>query len=226
MPTYAARIEASALLSPADVADASQALDAAVVEAWLVGRGEGLALSAKQLRMLRDAKVPGTTTDVLIALANPRVFQIAKNGAPGARPATRTGLSGVDCNVRPDLCMNGRRVASFPYGFADVFDPFFGMGYGYGGWGYNRFGMGYYGSCFNAFNCGNFGWGGNGFGWGNFGPVVIVPQPVLPQREQGRAINGSGYSQRGSSDGGSHGNTVVGVVERWQRGLGVQWRWI
>jgi hypothetical protein len=199
MPTYAARIEASALLSPADVADASQALDAAVVEAWLVARGEGIALSAKQLRTMRDAKVPGTTTDVLIALANPRVFQIAKGGAPGARPNERTG---VDCSVRPDLCLNGRRVGSFPYGFADVFDPFFGMGYGYGGWGYNRFGLGYYGSCFSGFNCGGFGWGGNGLGWGNGGPIVIVPQPVLPQREQGRAINGSGYSQRGASDGG------------------------
>ncbi len=208
MPTYAARIEASALLSPADVADAAQALDAPVVEAWLVDRGEGVELNAKQLRALRDARVPGSTTDLLIALANPGVFQISKGGTPGARPAARNGVGSVDCNLRPEQCVGvaGRGAYPYPYGFADIFDPFFGMGYGYGGYGFNRFGAGYYngyyGSCFNAFSCGQNGWGGNGFGWGNGGTIVIVPQPVLPQQPPGRAVNGSGYTQRGGSDGG------------------------
>ncbi len=210
LPTYAARIEASALLSVADVADAAQALDASVVEAWLVDRGEGVELNAKQLRALRDAKVPGSVTDLMVALANPRVFHITQGGQPDARPGVRSAISSVDCGMRPELCIGraGRRGYAYPYGFADLFDPFFGMGYGYGRYGYNLYGAGfyngYYGSCFNAFNCGGYGgWGNNGSGWGNGGTIVIVPQPVLPMREPGRAVNGSGYSQGGgSSDGG------------------------
>jgi hypothetical protein len=214
MPTVAARIEASALLSVADVADASRALNAAVVEAWLADRGEGLDLDAKQLRSLRDAKVPGSTTDLLIALANPRIFQIGRAGDATARPAARTATNASDCAFNPELCVaRGMRPGTaFPYGFGSIFDPFFGMGYGYGAYGWNAFNPlffnGYYGSCFSSFNCG--GWGAGGWGgWGNGGPIVVVPQPPGdPAREErGRAVNGSGYTRGSGSSDGSRGAT-------------------
>jgi hypothetical protein len=204
MASYAARVDASELLSVADIADAAQALDATVVEAWLVDRGEALTLSARDLRAMRDAKVPPSVIDMVIAVSNPQIFRVAQNRSPEAIQNS-VGSAGSDiCRTNPELCGVGRGTS----GFGNLFDPIYGWGNGwnngYGAWSPfygSRFYNPYWANCNFGLGCNGFGWQNNG--WQTGGTFVIVPQqPSGPERIPGRAVNGSGYSQGGSSDGG------------------------
>lgn len=196
---WAARVEAGAEVTAADVVESSKEVGAPVTEAWIAERGQTFALNATSLRALRDAGVATTVIDMMVAVSNPELFQVASGGEPGARQANsqRRGQNGYGAFGR------GGYVPSTTW-YEGMYFPYFGYGYGYGydGYGYGARGGFYgnglfnsYGSCWSAWNCGGFGWQGGG-------TYVIVPQPALPAREPGRAVNGRGYSQGGSSGGG------------------------
>lgn len=193
---WAARVEAGAEVTTGDVIETSKEVGAPVTEAWIAERAQKFALNASSLRALRDAGVPTTVIDMMVAVSNPELFQVAAGGEPGARqPNTqRRGQNGYNAFGR------GGFVPSTTW-YEGMYFPYFGYGNGYG-YGYGSragfYGNGFfnsYGSCWSAWNCGGFGWQGGG-------TYVIVPQPALPAREPGRAVNGSGYSQGGSSGGG------------------------
>ncbi len=207
--TYAARMELSADVTPADVADATQHLDAPLVEAWLADRGQPFELAANDLRALRDAKVPASVIDVMIAVSNPDVFSLVRGGrgavvAEGA-PRRASTQSGRDFELQ--RAMQRARYGSLGgdpryFWVDDLFYPYFGYnslyGYGYrnqylyGGW------LNSFGNCLGRFDC------YSGPGWYNgYGPVVIIPSPTptAPVRG-GSVVNGGGYTQGSSSGGG------------------------
>ncbi|MFN9578467.1 MAG: hypothetical protein ACK6AH_18230, partial [Gemmatimonadota bacterium] len=78
----AAREMASPDVSFDGIVEATEALEEPVVRAWVYARGAGhrVRLDAAQLRDLKRRGVPGTVTDVLVALANPEVFRFANQG--------------------------------------------------------------------------------------------------------------------------------------------------
>lgn len=175
--TRAARAAAAAPLSIDDVVEASRRVEAAVLEAWLVERGEPFTLDAKRLVTLADAGVPAPVIDLMIALSYPRVFAI--------NAASRLG----ERRVRSDSLRRGAGVAAimpisplcstaylYPYVSSYSYAPFdcTGLGYGYG-YGY-------------------------GSGWypGGYPVTVVHTGPSRPTRPHGRAENGRGYRQSGN----------------------------
>ncbi|OYV72235.1 MAG: hypothetical protein B7Z72_05205, partial [Gemmatimonadetes bacterium 21-71-4] len=84
MAVEAGRVAASAPLRASDIAEASQRLDAPVVEAWLVNRGGEMTVSAKELEDLANAGVPGRITDIMVALAYPQRYALRPGGPEGA----------------------------------------------------------------------------------------------------------------------------------------------
>lgn len=198
--SWASRVEAGAEVTTADVIEASKEVGAPVTEAWLANRGQKFAVGVRDLRTLRDANIPTSVIDMMIAVSNPELFQVAEGGVPGVRPADE---------------LRGGRAGAMGYGYGrgsmyvpgvtwyeGMYFPYFGYGYGYGYGGFglrnSLYGGGWfngYGGCYNSWSCGGYGWqGGGGY--------VIVPQPAMPTRDPGRAVAGRGYSQGGSSGGG------------------------
>ena len=215
LPMLGARSEAGADLSTVDVTDAAKAVDAPVVEAWLADRREGLVLAANDLRAMRDAGVPGSVIDMLVAVSNPSVFALAAGGKPGVRqsdPFQRRANSTEFAQMRREqmLMLALREASLWGYGFGN-------FGYGMNG-GFSPFGMQGFRGAFpfsywspfgngfnNGFNNGFDNGFNNGFnnGWlvGNT-PYVIVPREPAVAEPRGRAVNGRGYTQ-GGSDGGT-----------------------
>jgi hypothetical protein len=202
MPAFNARLEDAAEFSFADIADASKDLDSPIVEAWIADRGQLFSADAKDLRAMKSAGVPEGVIDMVVAVSNPRFFTLAQSGAPMARPTdpfSRRGIGTNDDRMRAELERQRIEGALRSYGmgynslvdWADIYFPWSGYGI------YNRYSNSIYGGYSNFW--GPFGpvYGGNG-GWVTGGsPIVIVPStPVEPP---GRMINGSGYSQGGSS---------------------------
>ena len=115
-----ARVAVGANIGTAAVIEASKKATPAVVEAWLLERGQRFALDAKTLMQLADAGVPARVTDAMVAVSNPQQFAVAHEA-----PATQYN--------RPDDEVTGRRIPVFlappPY------DPF--------SWGYSPYGYGY-----------------------------------------------------------------------------------
>ena len=170
----AARTAAGAPLSEADIIEAARALDPVVMQAWLIERGDRFAFDAKALVRLADAGVPGSVTDVLVALSNPRFFAI-----------NRTPL-GTDvepkASVRPGVAdPGGRRI------YTDMYGAPYGFGLGLGRYSlYDRYGY-YYGAV---------PYSGYGYGYGQYfyRPPVIVMQPG-GGGSGGRAVKGRGYTR-------------------------------
>lgn len=127
-----ARIAAGAVVGTQAVVEASRAASPAVVEAWLLERGQKFALPVSELVALADAGVPGRVTDALVAVSNPQAFAIA-------RPDTR--------RARADDEIVGRRIPVYmdpsPWGWG--YDRYgrYGYGNGYGNGYYNGYGYGY-----------------------------------------------------------------------------------
>jgi len=168
-----ARVAAGANVGTTAVIEASKKATPAVVEAWLLERGQRFALDAKTLVQLADAGVPARVTDAMVAVTNPQTFAVAH-----VAPSTQYN--------RPEDEVTGRRIPVFlappPY------DPFgwgyapYGYGYGYNGYGY-PYGYGYSG----------YGYGGY-YGYPYFGstPVIVVPGTGnIPGH--GRMVKGQGY---------------------------------
>jgi hypothetical protein len=124
-----ARIAAGAPVGTAAVIEASKAADSAVVAAWLLEREQRFALDAATLVRLADAGVPGAVTDALVAVSNPRAFQLAR--ASGE-------IEGADASAITTETRARRRVSIMsvpydPWSWGYLGYPGYGYGYGYGG---------------------------------------------------------------------------------------------
>lgn len=163
-----ARLAAGGEVTVREIIDVSRAVDERVLEAWLLERRRGVALSGDALLALAEAKVPARTIDLLVALDNPTRYTVSI-GAPGrgaimASQAARVGganAAGFGMGSFP-------RRGLFPgWGIHDW--STWGPTLGWSNWGLvSPWAAPWYG--FNSFFGGPFG------GWlGPMGPVVIVP---------------------------------------------------
>ena len=171
MQVTATRASMSGALTGADIVDAVKSVDALVVEAWLVERGDRFVIDAGRLAALADAGVPGRITDLMIALAYPRVFALDHTAH-------------VASTARPQLEGSGRTVyvtlpPSDPFGYQGSFAY---RPYGYSPYGFLDYGYGY-----------------NGYMYGHYyqPPVVIVRGGTggTPARPHGHVVNGQGYTR-------------------------------
>ncbi len=215
MAVAAARVADAAPLNTDDIIEASDHLDAPVVEAWLVNRDEQMTVNAGQLQTLAAAGVPGGVTDVIVALANPNRFSVRTSDAGAApAPANRAGASasGAAANLPP--------CPYSAYGWDAAGGCTYAPYYGYGAWGYSPYA---YCSPYAVYSCDMYGmygaygypyagYGyGYGFGFGGYGgfypggqPVVIVNTPSTPNGN-GSLVKGRGYvNGNGSGTGGAH----------------------
>ena len=203
MAVEAGRVAASAPVDASAIAEASKRLDAPVVEAWLVNRGGEVTVSARELEQLANAGVPGSVTDVLVALAYPNKFALRPGGTAQGQYAdapSPTALAGTVDTTSQRPCPYSAyawdyygRCAYSPYAVAP-------WGYGY----YSPYGFnspysyyspyGYYGG-WNGFGYGYGGW----YGYGQ--PIVIVQKGNGTPGSNGKLVKGRGYVSGGSSGG-------------------------
>lgn len=167
------RLIAGATIGSSAVIEASRAVAPAVVQAWLLERGQVFALDAAELLRLSDAGVPAQVTDAMVAVSNPKAFAVA-------RPET----SARDRRLADDDVV-GRRIYVYmdplysPYGWG--YTPY-GYGYGYGQYGYSPLGYGGYG------------YGSGLYGYPGYLPPVVILNPGQAQA-RGHAVKGHGYTQ-------------------------------
>ena len=168
-----ARIAAGAAVGTNAVIEASKAATPAVVEAWLLERGQKFSLDARTLVQLADAGVPARVTDAMVAVSNPKAFAVA-------HPEPRD--NGLDDDVA------GRRISVY---MTPMYDPW--------GWGYSPYSGYGYGNNYGGYNYGARGYGGYGYGGygypGYYGgaPVIIIGQPGGVSSGHGRMVKGQGY---------------------------------
>jgi hypothetical protein len=174
-----ARYFAGGTIGSSAVIEASRAATPAVVEAWLLERGQTFSLDARELVRLADAGVPARVTDAMVAVSNPGVFAVARpeDNAARRRAAADDDIVGRRVYVYLDPMYSPYRWGYTPYGY--------GYGYDYGLYGYSPLGYGGYG------------YGSGYYGYpGYLAPIVIVnPQSPVGR---GQAVKGRGYTQ-GSS---------------------------
>ena len=210
-----ARVEAAADLALPDVIEAAKTVEAGVVEAWIANRAQPFNVRARDLRSLRDAGVPATVIDMVVAVSHPRVFAVTPGIAPEAvlRGTTAVNLSGLSFAERDAYqreLRNLRLRSAFGWGFGD---PMFNA-FGFNDWNtgfFSPFGWNGFNNPFfshsgfrNPYSLYNTPVYGGGVGGGTIisgGPYVIVPaQPA--RNDEGRVINGAGYSASNGSGGG------------------------
>ncbi|MDX1646812.1 MAG: hypothetical protein R3304_06695 [Longimicrobiales bacterium] len=168
MAILTARRTASAPIDLDDVEEASSMMGAPAVEAWIVAEGDPLDADADALVRLDDAGVPDRVIDAVVAVSYPDHFVVASGGeidatADAPRPSHYRGYMG--------------------------FDPWFGPSFGFGYYGYGRYG---YSPFYSP-------WGyryGYGY-WGSRPGVVIIERRDRPSG--GRVYNGRGYRQGSGS---------------------------
>jgi hypothetical protein len=198
----AALMMASTDLHVSDILDVTKNTSPAVVEAWLVERGQKLEVNAKTLVQLADAGLPGRVIDIIVALAYPRNFAlrpatVAGGGSqPGIASGTRYGAPrsamGYDPYGYSMYGYDGYDDCLSPYSLTSPYSPFVtGCGnYGYSQYGYSQYGYGY---------------GGYGYGWypGSQPVIIYTKSPDGSTGANGtphpRVVNGKGYTQGGSS---------------------------
>jgi hypothetical protein len=175
--TMQARAAAAMPLAIEDVIDASRHVDPAVLEAWLVERGEPFALDAKRLVTLADAGVPSRVIDVMVALSYPKVFAINPMSRLGERVAP-TATGGANAGETYGMIPANSLCSSFyPLSFyRSLYDCGYIGDYGYpSGYGYGFYGGGY--------------------------PVTVVY--VGSGGGHGHVVNGHGYEQGGGGGSGA-----------------------
>lgn len=180
----AARTAAGADIGTSDVVDAARHLDPAVVRAWLVERGQGFDLDGKQLASLSDAGVPGSVTDVMVALSYPKKFTLARATHEGDLRSSADSAFATDPYRSPVRPMSGYfgRSGYSPFGWG--YDPY------RSGYGYSRYGS------------------GAGYGWyWNRSPYVIVQRGRGQGTLGARAVNGRGYTHDDQRSGGGASGT-------------------
>lgn len=177
----AARVRAARDIDVDDVQEAVGQVDARAVQVWIATRESRFALNGNELVRLADAGVPGSVTDVMIAVSYPNEFAVSPEGL--AATADRTAAQGA-------YAYRGGYGGGFR---SFLWDPFYSpLGYGYYPYSYGYSPFGYYGYGYGAYG-----------GYYGYRPAPIVIEP----RSQGRMINGQGYTRGGSSSssGGSGG---------------------
>jgi hypothetical protein len=196
--TLAARGEAAAEVSTADVADAAHAVDAAVVEAWIADRRQQFALTPRDARALRDARVPGRVIDMMVVVSYPERFRLWQNTiadarASGAAPSTAfSGLSSAPASLTSGwLTGPAGAPSALRYFGSPLYDP-----------------LNPFSDCFSALSCAT-------------GYSVVTPHitfSVAPRVQSspfepnmpGRAVNGLGYTQDGGGGGGMAAPSMTG----------------
>ncbi len=190
MSVRAARSAAMTELDIADVVEAAALLPTEAVEAWLAETGDPFDLDGATLLALDDAGVPSEVIDVLVAVSNPRVFQLAADG-----DAERMAPDGGSV-----------RTAYAPGAYYG--DPFYSRRYRYSPYAYG------YGFGYGALGYGSGGYGYGGYGYGGYGyrPTIIVVEPRQNDQNHGRVIKGRGYRRpsSGASTGGVAGGSSAG----------------
>jgi uncharacterized membrane protein YgcG len=194
-----ARVAAGADIGTTAVIEASKKATPAVVEAWLLERGQRFSLDAKTLVQLADEGVPARVTDALVAVSNPGTFQVAH-----VDPMTQYN--------RPEDEVTGRRIPV--YLAPPPYDPF---SWGYSSYGYgNAYGYGYpfYGGAPvivvpGSGNVPGHGRMVNGSGYqpgvgaGSTGRTAHPRNEPTPADSRARGSSNSGSSSSGSSSSGS-----------------------
>lgn len=164
-----ARIAAGATIGTQAVIEASRAASPAVVEAWLLERGQEFALDAHTLLALADAGVPARVTDALVAVSNPKVFAVQ-------HPEDKTRVTSLNDDTR----RNQIHVYMEPLDWAWGSPYSYGYGYDYGRYGYGRYSP--------------YGYGTYGYpGYFGTAPVIIVNGQA--SATHGRVVKGRGYTQ-------------------------------
>ncbi|MCE2455217.1 MAG: hypothetical protein J4G12_05275 [Gemmatimonadetes bacterium] len=188
MAVRASRISASRPIDLDDVAEATREVHGKAVEAWIASRGEGLDFDGGDLVALADAGVSPGIIDVMVAVSYPNRFVIG-TGDP----------EGID-EVVPDNRVAGYYPGLYgPYGFRSYFgDPYWNYGYySRGAWGLYPRSPYYY--------------GGGYYNPGYYYPTRVVVEPRADGG--GRAVKGRGYTQGGSSSGGTVGRSGGAIVQ-------------
>lgn len=192
-----------------EIIDVAHHVDTAVVAAWVSERGQPFKVDAKQLVELANAGVPGSVTDVMVAMAYPNELQINREA-----PALGTA---ADSSRIAAAYMRSRYADSlgfWPYGWGPRYGFGYGYGYGmYGVYGYCPgfssmyapfdYGMGgcspYLYGAYPGYGFGYPGYYGYGYGYPGYygynvgvitGPVVVTPHGV--------PVKGRGYTRPGS----------------------------
>lgn len=171
MAVKAARISASARLTPEDLVEASGKIDVEALEALIVERGDPLDMNGATLVRMADAGVEESLIDLAVAVSFPTRFNV-QAGVPETARQDRT------TDVMPHGFYGSSARWSFwnPY----FYDPFFYSPFGYA---YSPY---YY----------NYGWYS-----GYYRPTTIFinsdPNPNAPDYTHGRVVNGRGYTRGG-----------------------------
>jgi hypothetical protein len=188
-----ARMVAAAPLSVEDLIEASQAVPAEAVEAFLAERGDRMELKSAQLLQLAEAGVPENVIDVAVATAYPESFRLGSGmGQAGNVSALDDGSLRRRWGTRGSLAYDPFLPSSLRYGYAGSL--YYGYGYSPYGYGYNPYAYGY------GYGYGGYGYGG--YGYGGYRPVVIEVDRTGDAPAHGRVVKGRGYSQgRGTSSG-------------------------
>lgn len=189
-----ARGAAAGPVQPQDVADAVRHVSAPVVEAWLLERGQGFKLSARELVALADGGVPGSVTDLMVALSFPKTFAVNRGSREADLLRPRAGSEGNVVAGRTIPVMIDRYGYS-PFGWGP-YSPYYGYGYGYR-----------YGSRYGGYDPFGYPYGGYGYG----GPIIITRvDETSGSGSRPRVVNGRGYTEgrpSPSTSSGSYGNT-------------------
>lgn len=167
-----ARIAALATPEIDQVIEASAAVDAGAVEAWLAEVGAPLELDAQRLLRMAEAGVPESVIDVVVAVSNPRHF-VVEGAAMGASGVVTERME--TGNARSTY---GGPYAAVLYGGSSYYSPYGGY-YGYG--------------------VSPYGWS-PGWGWSpgySYRPTVVI---VDRQDNRGQRVKGAGYRSGGARD--------------------------
>lgn len=161
-----ARFAAAAAIDLDDVEEAAGRMGDRAVETWIVAHRDRFDVSAEDLVRLDDAGVSDRVIDAVVAVSHPERF-VVETGAPTEE---------VDAGPRPTHYRGYM-------GFDPWFGPSYGLGYGYGWYGY---------SPFRRYGYTPWGYSGYGYGYGYWGsrPGVIV---IDRRRSGGRYYSGQGY---------------------------------
>jgi hypothetical protein len=175
--SQSARLTAGATIGSSAVIEASRSATPAVVEAWLLERGQLFSLDAGELVRLADAGVPARVTDAMVAVSNPKVFAVARPDERARRSprADEEDVVGRRVYVYMDPVYSPYRWGYAPYG------------YGYGPYGYSPVGYGY--------GYGAYGYGSGYSGYPGYVPPVVIVNPQQPPQPHGRVVKGRGYTQ-------------------------------
>ena len=200
-----ARAAAGERLSIAAIVDASHNADSSAVAAFLIDRGQGFNVDAKQLVALSDAGLPGNVTDAMVALSYPKAFALSHpENVEGS--VTGDNIAGAELerarapNVAVIMAPAYAPFSYAPFGFSPY--DYYGYGYspyGYSPYGYSPFGYSPYGAYYSPYSGYAAGYGG----W-YYPPVIILKGGTAgPPQQRGYAVKGKGYTQTAPRNGSS-----------------------